>query len=348
MAVAMKASAELGRAPVCYALGIARASFYRALCCRFPKGKRRAFNSPRALSNAERQYVLDVLHDARFFDKAPLEIYATLLDEGKYLCSVSTMYRILAENQEIRERRNQLRHPNYQKPELLATGPNQVWSWDITKLRGPAKWTCYHLYVILDIFSRYVVGWMVAHREDARLAERLIDDTCAKEGIERGELTVHADRGSSMTSKAVAMLLGDLGVTKSHSRPQTSNDNPFSESQFKTLKYRPNFPDRFSSIFEARPFCRKFFTWYNEEHRHGGIALLAPAMVHDGIAGEVIRKRQEILDGAFAAHPERFIRRAPKAPQLPEVAGINLPRPQTVDEKENSTLNSEQKVSQIA
>jgi putative transposase len=237
------------------------------------------------------------------------------------------MYRLLAERAELRERRNQLRHPRYQKPELLATEPNQVWSWDITKLLGPAKWTYFYLYVILDIFSRYVVGWMVAHRESAALAERLIRDTCAKENVPPGQLSIHADRGPSMTSKPVALLLADLGVTKTHSRPHVSNDNPFSESHFKTLKYRPEFPGRFGSIQHARAFGQEFFSWYNTEHHHSGIALLTPATVHHGRAQLALEARRTTLLQAYHAHPQRFVRQLPVPPNLPEAVWINPPPP---------------------
>ncbi len=237
MAAAHEIAPRVGVAPACAALGVAPATFYRRRKPRAAAPTARP-SPPRTLPPAERTAVLDVLHEPRFVDLAPAQVYATLLDEQRYLCSERTMYRILAENQEVRERRNQRRHPGYAAPQLLATAPNQLWSWDITKLRGPAKWTWFHLYVILDIFSRYVVGWMVAHRESATLASRLIDDSCSKHKIDRGQLTLHADRGTSMTSKTVALLLADLGVTKSHSRPHVSDDNPYSEAQFKTLKYR--------------------------------------------------------------------------------------------------------------
>jgi putative transposase len=284
---------------------------------------------PRALSAAERAAVLDVLHSERFRDAAPAAVYATLLDEGAYLASERTMYRLLAAAGETRPRRDQLVHPAYAKPELLATAPNQVWSWDITKLLGPATWTYYYLYVILDVYSRYVVGWMVAHRERAELAERLIAETIAKQGVPTGQLTLHADRGSSMTSKPVAFLLADLGVTKTHSRPHVSNDNPYSEAQFKTLKYRPGFPERFASIEEARAFGRDFFRWYNAEHRHSGIGLLAPEVVHHGQAQASYDARSRVLAAAHAAHPERFVRQAPRPPQLPTAAWINPPQPTT-------------------
>jgi putative transposase len=256
---------------------------------------------------------------------APAEVWATLLDEGVYLGSISTFYRLLRQAGETRERRRQATHPATVKPELVAYQSNSVWSWDITKLRGPAKWTYYYLYVILDIFSRYVVGWMVATRESAALAEVLIRQTCAKQGIGADQLTIHADRGSSMTSKPVAFLLADLGVTQSHSRPHVSDDNPFSESQFKTLKYRPDFPGRFDSIEAARRHCQSFFAWYNDEHRHGGLGLHTPADIHYGTAEAVRAKRAAVLTDAYRAHPERFIRKPPEPPHLPTGSWINPP-----------------------
>jgi putative transposase len=320
-------SPEVGIRASCKALGIPRATLYRhragrdTLCveCREP------VIPPRSLSSDEKQAALDTLHCERFVDKAPHEVYATLLDEGKYLCSIRTMYRILAENKEVRERRDQLRHPVYQKPELLATDSNQVWSWDITKLLGPAKWTYFYLYVILDIFSRYVVGWMVATCESAALAERLIKETCLKQQIQPGQLTIHADRGSSMKSKPVALLLSDLGITKTHSRPYTSDDNPFSESQFKTLKYRPGFPERFGALEDARSFCQAFFTWYNKDHRHTGISLLTPETVHYGQTQQVLENREKVLLTAYTEHPERFVARAPAPKPLPPAVWINPP-----------------------
>ncbi len=250
--------------------------------------------------------MLATLNSQRFADKAPAEVYATLLDEQTYLCSISTMYRVLHRNGPVRERRNQLRHPHYAKPELLATGPNQLWSWDITKLKGPVAWHYFYLYVILDVFSRYVVGWMIAEKESATLAKRLIAETLGKQEVNPENITLHADRGPSMRSKLVAQLLADLGVTKTHSRPYTSNDNPFSESQFKTMKYRPGFPARFGSIEDATSFARDFFPWYNLEHRHHGIALLTPYTVHYGHVDGVLATRQTALDGAFGTTPERF------------------------------------------
>jgi putative transposase len=236
------------------------------------------------------------------------------------------MYRILEENQEVRERRDQLRHPHYAAPELLATAPNQVWSWDITKLLGPAKWTYFYLYVILDIFSRYVVGWMVAHHESAALAKKLIEQSCARQGILAGQLSLHADRGPSMKSKPVALLLSDLGVTKTHSRPYVSNDNPFSEAQFKTMKYRPDFPERFGSIQDSRSFGHVFFPWYNNEHRHSGLAMLTPHEVHYGLAEKRVEARARVLAAAFAAHPERFVAGVPRPPALPTEVWINKPK----------------------
>jgi len=318
-------SAQVGVVAACKALEVPRASFYRFLDPRVLPASQRP-SPPRALCPQERQVVLDTLHSERFVDKAPLEVYATLLDEGVYFCSPRTMYRILDAAQEVRERRNQLRHPIYTKPELLAEAPNQVWSWDITKLLGPVKWTYFYLYVIIDIYSRFVVGWMVADRESSKLAECLIDESYQKHGIQKGQLILHADRGTSMKSKLVAQLLADMGVTKSHSRPHVSDDNPFSESQFKTLKYRPGFPDRFGSIQDAKAFCRDFFDWYNFDHRHSGIGLLTPASVHAGIAEVFVETRRQVLLAAYQAHPERFVKKIPLPPPVPTCAWINPPR----------------------
>src|SRR6185312_10944983 len=307
----------IGVREACERVGAAQAGYYRRHR-QSPTPQRpepiphRDRHQPRALGEEERQEILDQLHSPRFVDSGPAEVWATLLDEGVYLGSISTSYRVLREAGETGERRRQATHPATVKPELVATQPNQVWSWDITKLRGPAKWTYYYLYVILDIFSRYVVGWMVASRESAALAEVLIRQTCAKQGIGRDQLTIHADRGSSMTSKPVAFLLADLGVTQSHSRPHVSDDNPYSEAQFKTLKYRPDFPGRFGSIEAARLFCRAFFAWYNDEHHHSGLGLHTPADVHYGTAEQTRRKRAGVLDSAYAAHPERFVRTPPR------------------------------------
>lgn len=270
----------------------------------------------------------DTLNGPRFQDQAPRQVYASLLDEGTYLCSWSTMYRILRTHDEVRERRNQLRHPTYAKPELLATAPRQLWSWDITKLKGAQPWTYYYLYLIMDVFSRYVVGWMVMEREAATLAEALIAETCGKEGIPPDQLTLHADRGSSMASKPVAQLLADLGVTKTHSRPHVSNDNPYSEAQFKTLKYRPDYPQAFGSLEDARAWTRAFVAWYNHQHHHTALGLLTPAVVHHGLAAEVRTDRQAVLVAAQAAHPERFVRGIPRVPDVPSAVWINPPHPE--------------------
>ena len=322
-------SPTVGVASACDALGLPRASFYRRPV--FGPMPLKIRPSPaRALTLDERSIVRGVLNSTRFQDCAPAAIQATLLDEGQYLCSTRTMYRVLNEDGQSRERRDQLTHPAYQKPELLATAPNQLWSWDITKLRGPVKWNYFYLYVILDVFSRYVVGWMIAPREAAALATKLIEETCAKHLIQPDQLTIHADRGSSMRSKPVAFLLADLSITKTHSRPYTSNDNPYSESQFRTMKYRPEFPDRFGCIQDARAFCQRFFPWYNDAHRHSGIGMLTPAMVHFGQAPAIREKRQTVLDAAYLAHPDRFVRRPPIPLPLPKEVWIN--KPQSSDE----------------
>ena len=325
----MMAVRDLGRSigdqkAACEALGIPRASYYRHFQPENPDKERP--RPPLALTAQEEQSVLDELHSERFQDKAPQEVYATLLDEGRYLCSIRTMYRILEKHQEANDRRSQVRRTEYPKPELLATGPNQVWSWDITKLKGPAKWTYFYLYVILDIFSRYIVGWMVAERESSTLAERLIFETCEKQGIVEGQLTIHADRGSSMRSKPVAHLLSDLGVTKTHTRPYTSNDNPYSESQFKTYKHCPEFPGRFGSIQHSRDFSRYFIGWYNTEHRHTGLNLLTPEQVHYGEGEQVIESRNQVLHQAYMQHPQRFKNKAPKHAPLPQEVWINKPQ----------------------
>jgi putative transposase len=284
---------------------------------------------PRALSEAERKELRRVLNSPEHVDEAPATVYAKLLDQGVYLASVSTMYRVLRDHDEVRERRRQATHPAAKKPELLATRPNEVYSWDITKLLGPVKWTYYYLYVILDIYSRYVPGWLLAHAENARLAEVLLADTAAKQHITSGQLTIHADRGSPMTAKPVAFLLAELGVTKSHSRPHVSNDNPYSESQFRTMKYRPTFPDRFGSFQDAHAFCGRFFGWYNHEHRHSGIGLHTPADVHYGRAELVRARRADVLTAAYDQHPERFVRKPPEPPALPGAVWINEPKEAT-------------------
>jgi putative transposase len=321
---------RIGTRAACKAAGVAQASWYRRHRASSPPLQRPAVPQrdrvqPRALSPAERAAILGALHAERFADTAPAEVWATLLDEGTYLGSLSTFYRLLRHAGETRERRSQAVHPAAVKPELMAAGPNQVWSWDITKLHGPAKWTYYYLYVILDIYSRYAVGWMVATRESAALAEKLIAATAAKQHIGRGQLTIHADRGSSMTSKPVAFLLADLGVIQSHSRPHVSNDNPYSEAQFKTLKYRPAFPGRFSSIEAAREHCQAFFPWYNTHHRHSGLGLHTAANVHHGTARAVQAARARVLSTAYHQHPERFVSKPPTPPALPATSWINPP-----------------------
>ena len=310
----------------CAALGVARVSAYRFWRRKdSPMVPREPFVPERALSDVEREHVLEVLNCQRFVDMAPSEVYATLLDEGVYLCSIRTIYRILEANNEVRERRNQARHVEYAKPELLATRPNELWSWDITKLRGPVKWSYFYLYVIIDVFSRYVVGWMVADRESSELAKKLISETICKQEADPTRLTIHADRGSSMRSKPVALMLSDLGVTKTHSRPHVSNDNPFSESQFKTMKYRPEFPKTFGCIEDSRAFCVDFFAWYNCDHHHSGIALMTPERVHYGLAESVSQARNVTLERAYQLHPERFVRKQPEPPRLPGAVWINPP-----------------------
>lgn len=317
----------VGVRTACTAAGRPQATHYRRhrqspAPARPPRERR---PQPRALTPTERAGVRAVLNSPEHVDKAPAAIYHELLDQGTYLASVSTMYRVLREHDEVRERRRQATHPARVKPELVAMTPNACWSWDITKLHGPAKWTYYYLYVIIDIFSRYVVGWLIAENESAVLAEKLLADSIAKHDIDRDTLTVHADNGSSMASKPVAFLLADLGVTKTHSRPHTSNDNPYSEAQFKTLKYRPGFPDTFGSLADARVFCQGFFTWYNTEHYHSGIGYQHPIDVHYGRAEAVRDARADVLTTAYARNPERFVRKHPAPPELPTVAWINKP-----------------------
>ncbi len=330
---AVVALAPSGRmtAAACAALGVSRATVQRrrarlaapvAIFCPRPK-------PARALTVPQQQVVLELLHAPRFADQAPAEIYASLLDEGVYHCSIRTMYRLLGQNGEVRERRKQLRHPAYQKPELLAERPNEVWSWDITKLMGPTKCSYFYLYVILDIFSRRVVGWCIADAESATLFRPLFDDAIAKHNVPPGQLTLHADRGGPMKAKATALLLADLGVTRSHNRPHTSNDNPFSESHFKTLKYQPRFPQRFGCIEDARSFCRPFFTWYNQEHHHVGIGLMTPDQVHYGQTDAVYAARQATLAIAFQQNPERFVNKTPTPPKKPTAAWINPPVPKS-------------------
>jgi len=309
----------------CAAVGYPRSSFYREQQPAVVKETVVRPPSFRALTAEEQEEVMEVLHSERFQDSSPREVYATLLDEGVYHCSWRTMYRLLKERDESQERRQQRQHPAYSKPELLATAPNQLWSWDITKMRGPVTWSGYYLYVIMDVFSRYVVGWMIAEQELATLAEQLIAECCDKQQIQPDQLTLHADRGSSMTSKTVAQLLADLGVSKTHSRPHTSNDNPYSEAQFKTMKYRPDYPARFGSLEDARAWARPFFHWYNHDHHHVGLGLMTPVTVHTGLAPQTLAARQHHLAAAYEAHPERFVQGPPLPPALPEAVWINPP-----------------------
>jgi len=327
MTTAATLGAQVGVARACQSLGVARATLYRQRARDTapvdPPPVRPA--PPLQLTPAERDHALAILHSERCADASPHTIHATLLDEGQDPCSVRTLYRLLAAEDELRERRNVRAHPAYAKPELLATGPNQLWSWDITKLKGPVKWTYFYLYVIIDVFSRYVVGWMVATCESAALAKQFIGATCAKQAIRPGQLTLHADRGSSMKSKPVALLLADLGVTKTHSRPYVSDDNPFSESHFKTLKYRPDFPERCGAIADARAHCQVFFPWYNDDHRHSGIAFMTPADVHYGRAPAIVAVRAQTLTAAFEANPRRFKGKPPTPKQPPVEVWINPP-----------------------
>jgi putative transposase len=321
----------VGTRPACRALGAAPATIYRRRRPPEPRPQRPRPVPARSLSQPEREAVLGLLHSERFVDCSPAQVWATLLDEGRYLASERTMYRLLAARHgSVRERRDQLTHPPYERPELLAERPNELWSWDVSKLKGPAKWTAFYLYVILDVFSRYCVGWTVQHRESAQLAKALIAQAVEQQQIARGQLTVHADRGPAMRSKPVAFLLADLGVLKTHSRPYTSTDNPYSEAHFKTLKYRPEFPGRFQNIVSARAFCRTFFHWYNHQHRHSGIGLMTPAAVHHGHAKALHAERARVLEAAYATTPERFVRRPPRPPALPAAAWINKPTTEEV------------------
>lgn len=313
----------LTKSDLCLVLGIARSTYYRISS---PKSESNIMKkpSPRKLTEEEENKILSIINSERFCDMSPGEIFFTLLDEGQYYCSVRTIYRILERNQQNVQRR-QKSAGNYSRPELLATAPNQLWSWDITKLKGPKKWTYYYLYKIIDVYTRYVVGWMVAYRESAELAEDLIAESCFKQHIQRDQLTLHADRGSSMKSNAVGQLLADLGVTKTHSRPHVSNDNPYSEAAFKTLKYRPGFPENFGSLEDARTYCSDFFFWYNTEHRHSGIAMLTPEAVHYNFADHVIGKRNIVLEKAYRTSPERFVKGVPKAKIPDNHVWINKP-----------------------
>jgi putative transposase len=314
-----------GTLAACRALGASRAGVYRR---RRPPRAREHRPRPtpaRALSEPERAAVLEALHSSRFVDSSPAEVWATLLDEGTYLASQRTMYRLLSADGRVRDRRDQLTHPAYAKPELLAEAPNELWSWDVSKLKGPAKWTYFYLYVIIDVFSRYAVAWTVQYRENGQLAKALIEQATEQQQITPKVLTLHADRGAPQRAKPVAFLLADLGITKTHSRPYTSSDNPYSEAHFKTLKYRPEFPDRFDDIEHARGHCRVFFDWYNHQHRHSGIALMTPATVHHGHGEQAHAARSRVLDAAYQRYPDRFVRKPPAPPALPTAAWINKP-----------------------
>jgi putative transposase len=327
-AAALETLAKLvGRVKACAALGVSRATYYRhhRQSPAPPRPKLERKRHPRALSEAEEAKVLSVLRSEEFVDMAPGEIYAVLLDRGTYLCSEATMYRLLRRHGEVRERRRQATHPPRKKPELIATAPNRVWSWDITKLKGPVPGSYFCLYSIIDIYSRYTVGWMVATSENKDLAEQFLGQTIAKYAVDGGQLTIHSDRGSPMIAQKVAQLLAGLGVTKSHSRPKTSNDNPYSESQYKTLKYRHDFPDRFGCIEDARTWCQGFFDWYNLAHRHSGIAMHAPFDVHFGLAEQLREMRADVLADVYRQHPERFVRKPPEPPKLPDAVWINKP-----------------------
>ena len=318
---------HVGLKPACEALGVPRSSRYAARRPRLPKERAPAAPPPRALTAAEKGTVRETLNSERFADQAPREIYATLLDEGQYVCSVPTMYRLLAENQEVRERRNQLRHPAYPKPRLVATGPNQVWTWDITRLPGPVKWTYFCLYVVLDLFSRFVVGWLIAAQESAALAQQLIAESYVRQGLVRGQLAVHSDRGGPMIAGSLAALFDALGITPSLARPRTADDNPYSEAQIKTAKYHPTFPDRFGGLLDARTWGQRLFHWYNYEHHHTALGLMTPAAMHFGQAPALFLARQQVLVAAYAAHPERFVRGVPQPPALPSEVWINQPKP---------------------
>lgn len=344
---AQQLAAHVGVTRACQVLRVPRSSFYRRphRPGSLPPGSMRRPAPARALDEGQRLEVRNLLNSERFCDQAPRQVWARLLDEGRYVCSWRTMYRILDEFEQVRERRNQRRHPPYTKPELMATAPNQVWSWDITKLRGPAKGLYFFLYVVLDLFSRYVVGWMVAAKETAELAQGLIETTCQRQAIDPDQLTLHADRGSPMIAQTMSQLLVDLGVIKSHSRPHVCDDNPYSEAQFKTLKYRPDFPDRFGALEDARAWSRPFFQWYNEQHYHSGLGLLTPASVHYGHHQPVQDQRQQVLDAAYAAQPERFVGGRPTVQPLPEAVWINPPKEASAS-TEKCSLNSPTEVSQ--
>jgi putative transposase len=318
----------VGVVAACAALCMSRSRYYRA---QKPEPAPKPRPRPRrALSDDERANVLATLDSDQFMDKAPAQVFAKLLEDGTYLCSTRTMYRVLAANDQVRERRAQRQHPVYTKPQLVATAPNQVWTWDITKLPGPTKGTYFALYVILDLYSRYIVGWQVARRESAAVWHDLVKASCKDQGVVPEQLTIHSDRGAPMTAKSTALLYADLGIAKSHSRPYTSNDNPYSESNFRTMKYRPDMPDRLGSLEHARQVVRALVDWYNDDHYHVGLSLLHPADVHYGRAADIVAARQRVLDAAHAAHPERFVRGRPTQKAPPPAAWINPPPTEAV------------------
>lgn len=318
----------VGVVAACAALCMSRSRYYRAQKPKAASAPRP--RPPRALSDDERAKVLATLNSDEFMDKAPAQVFAKLLEDGKYLCSIRTMYRILAANDQVRERRAQRQHPAYTKPQLVATAPNQVWTWDITKLPGPTKGTYFALYVLLDLYSRYIIGWQVARRESAAVYQELVKACCKDQGVVPDQLTIHSDRGSPMTAKSTALLYVDLGIAKSHSRPYTSNDNPYSEANFRTMKYRPDMPDQLGSLEHARQVVRALVAWYNDEHYHIGLSLLHPADVHYGRAHHIVTARQRVLDAAHAAHPERFVRGRPTQKSPPPAAWINPPPTEAV------------------
>jgi putative transposase len=324
MRIASEHIEDFGIKETCRVLDINRSSYYRWVNHNEEKtsSKRRP---PRKLSQEEEDMVLEVLNNERFMDQAVPEIHATLLDEGVYICSSRTMYRVLGRHQQVKERRHERRHPVYEKPELLATGKNQVWSWDITKLKGPVPGVFYHLYVVIDIYSRYVVGWLLSDHESGEQARTLLETCYQREGVGKYELTVHSDRGKAMRSKTLAELLADLSVRRSFNRPHVSNDNPYSESQFKTLKYRFDYPERFGSIEDARSYLRSFFAWYNNEHRHSGLAMMTPEAVHTDQCEKILENRSKTLNQAYLRHPERFVKGRPFPQKVPEEVWINKP-----------------------
>jgi len=333
-------STTIGVKKACRQLAVPRSWYYRRQKESKSEAKKENGGPQRRvkhqLTQAEGEQVRDILNSERFMDKSPRQVYATLLDEGKYHCHWRTMYRVLAAYGEVRERRKQSQHPPRPKPELVARGINEIWSWDITWLPTLVKGRYFYLYVIIDMYSRYVVGWHLATVESAELAEQFIAQACARQGIEKEQLTLHADRGAPMRSKTVTALLQDLGVKKSHSRPRTSNDNAYSEAQFKTLKYRPDYPGEFVDMEDARQWVRAFMRWYNQEHYHSGLSLLTPKVVHEGHSKQVCAQRQKVLDTAYQAHPERFKNGRPESKREPAEVWLNPPAASGTDSQGES------------